>query len=55
MQNLKQENAILKDTVNRTKLIIVHDTIIVKEKTNLWGKKKVSVDSIQSIDSTEYK
>ena len=55
LQNLKQENAILKDTVNRTKLIIVHDTIIVKEKTNFWGKKKVSVDSIQSIDSTEYK
>lgn len=55
LQILKQENAILKDTVNRTKMIIVHDTIIIKEKTNFWGRKRISTDSITSIDSTEFK
>lgn len=38
----------------KVKTIIIHDTIIIKEKTNFWGRKRTTTDSIQSIDSTEY-
>jgi hypothetical protein len=45
---LKAENNELKVT----KTVIVRDTIYIKEKTNFWGKKKVSTDSSSSVDST---
>lgn len=51
---LKKENEHLKDVVRVTKSIVIRDTIYIKEKTNFWGKKKISTDSIQSIDSTEH-
>ena len=37
------------------KTVVVRDTIYITEKKNFWGKKKVSVDSSQSvvIDSLE--
>ena len=35
-----------------TKTVIVRDTIYIKEKTNFWGKKKISTDSSSSVDST---
>ena len=38
----------------KVKTIIIHDTIIIKEKTNFWGRKRITTDSMQSIDSTEY-
>jgi len=38
----------------KAKTIIIHDTIIIKEKTNFWGRKRTTTDSMQSIDSTEY-
>lgn len=44
----------LKDSAKVVKTIIIHDTIIIKEKTNFWGRKRVTTDSIQTIDSTEY-
>lgn len=44
----------LKDSAKVVKTIVIHDTIIIKEKTNFWGRKRVTTDSIQSIDSTEY-
>ena len=34
------------------KTITVRDTVYIKEKTNFWGKKKVTTDSAQSVDST---
>lgn len=49
IQALKQENVALSKV---TKTVIVRDTIYIKEKTNFWGKKKVSTDSSSSIDST---
>jgi len=52
--SLKKENESLKEVVRVTKSIVIRDTIYIREKTNFWGKKKVSTDSIQSIDSTEY-
>jgi len=45
---------LLRDSAKVVKTIIIHDTIIIKEKTNFWGRKRVTTDSIQSIDSTEY-
>ena len=45
---------LLKDSAKVVKTIIIHDTIIIKEKTNFWGRKRTTTDSIQSIDSTEY-
>lgn len=52
IQHLKQENSELKEQVKVTKTVIVRDTIYIKEKTNFWGKKKVSTDSSSSVDST---
>lgn len=52
--SLKKENESLKEVVRVTKSIVIRDTVYIREKTNFWGKKKVSTDSIQSIDSTEY-
>lgn len=49
---LKAENNQLKEQVKVTKTVIVRDTIYIKEKTNFWGKKKVSTDSSSSVDST---
>lgn len=51
---LKNELNEAKAAQNRSKLVYIHDTIIIKEKTNFWGKKRLSIDSIQAIDSTEY-
>jgi hypothetical protein len=45
---------LLKDSAKIVKTIIIHDTIIIKEKTNFWGRKRTTTDSMQSIDSTEY-
>jgi hypothetical protein len=45
---------LLKDSAKIVKTIVIHDTIIIKEKTNFWGRKRTTTDSIQSIDSTEY-
>ena len=45
---------LLKDSAKVVKTIVIHDTIIIKEKTNFWGRKRTTTDSIQSIDSTEY-
>lgn len=39
----------------KTKVVFVHDTIVIKEKTNFWGRKRVSMDSMQAIDTIEYK
>ena len=51
---LKSELSEVKADQNRTKVVYIHDTIVIKEKTNFWGKKRISTDSMQSIDSTEY-
>jgi len=45
---------VLKDAAKVVKTIVIHDTIVIKEKTNFWGRKRTTTDSIQSIDSTEY-
>jgi hypothetical protein len=50
---MKAENERLKEDAKVVKTITIRDTIIIKEKTNFWGKKKVSTDSISKIDSTE--
>jgi hypothetical protein len=52
VEELKKENQSLKKEAMIVKTVVVRDTIYIKEKTNFWGKKKVSTDSIQSIDST---
>ena len=52
VQNLKSENESLKKEALIVKTVTVRDTIYIKEKTNFWGKKKVSTDSVQSVDST---
>jgi len=42
---------------NNVKTIIIRDTIYITEKKNFWGKKKITVDSTESvvIDSLENK
>jgi hypothetical protein len=54
LKSLKIELNEAKTIQNKTKLIYIHDTIVIREKTNFWGRKRVSTDSMQSIDSTEY-
>lgn len=52
VDKLQKENESLKKEAMIVKTVVIRDTIYIKEKTNFWGKKKVSTDSIQSIDST---
>lgn len=54
LQSLKIELNEVKAAQNKTKVVYIHDTIVIKEKTNFWGRKKVSSDSFGSVDSTEY-
>ena len=53
LQNIKAQNALLKENAKVVKTITIRDTVIIKEKTNFWGRKRTSTDSITSIDSTE--
>ena len=53
VQSIKLQNAKLKEDAKIVKTITIRDTIIIKEKTNFWGKKRTSTDSISTIDSTE--
>lgn len=52
VEDLEKENQSLKKEAMVVKTVVVRDTIYIKEKTNFWGKKKISTDSTQSIDST---
>lgn len=52
VDELKKENESLKKEALIVKTITVRDTVYIKEKTNFWGKKKVTTDSAQSVDST---
>jgi mevalonate kinase len=52
VEELKKENQSLKKDAMVVKTITVRDTVYIKEKTNFWGKKKVTTDSAQSVDST---
>jgi hypothetical protein len=54
LSNIKAQNERLKESAKVVKTITIRDTIIIKEKTNFWGRKKTSTDSINSIDSTEH-
>jgi len=54
LSNIKAQNERLKQDAKIVKTITIRDTIIIKEKTNFWGRKKTSTDSINSIDSTEH-
>jgi uncharacterized protein YjcR len=54
LKSLESEVQSLKVSQEKTKVIYIHDTILIKEKTNFWGRKKISVDSSISIDSLEY-
>lgn len=51
-EQLRSENVQLKELTKVTKTIIQRDTIYIKEKTNFWGKKRISADSSTSVDST---
>jgi hypothetical protein len=53
VQSIKMQNAKLKEDAKIVKTITIRDTIIIKEKTNFWGRKRTSTDSISTIDSTE--
>jgi hypothetical protein len=53
VQSIKLQNAKLKEDAKIVKTITIRDTIIIKEKTNFWGRKRTSTDSITTIDSTE--
>lgn len=55
---LDQETRLLKKqpkeklaTALKPEIIYVHDTVIITEKKNFWGKTKKTVTSTQSIDS----
>jgi reverse gyrase len=54
IQTIKAQNERLKENAKIVKTITIRDTIIIKEKTNFWGRKKTSTDSINVIDSTEH-
>jgi alpha/beta superfamily hydrolase len=52
--NLQDKVNDLKKEMKTVKSTIIRDTIIITEKKNFWGKKKVTVDSSHSVieDST---
>ena len=52
VDELKKENESLKKEALIVKTITVRDTVYIKEKTNFWGKRKITTDSSSSIDST---
>jgi len=52
VDQLEKENKSLKKEALVVKTITLRDTVYIKEKTNFWGKKKVTTDSAQSVDST---
>jgi hypothetical protein len=54
LSNIKAQNERLKENAKIIKTITIRDTIIIKEKTNFWGRKRTSTDSINTIDSTEH-
>lgn len=54
IKSIKAQNKRLKENSKIVKTITIRDTIIIKEKTNFWGKKKISIDSINFIDSTNH-
>jgi hypothetical protein len=54
LSNIKAQNALLKENAKVVKTITIRDTIIIKEKTNFWGRKRTSTDSISFTDSTEH-
>lgn len=54
MMALKESVNVIRQRPSSTKVIYIHDTIIINQKTNFWGKTRVRIDSIQSIDTTEY-
>jgi len=54
LSNIKSQNQRLKENAKVVKTITIRDTVIIKEKTNFWGRKRTSTDSITSIDSTEH-
>jgi hypothetical protein len=54
LSNIKAQNERLRENAKIVKTITIRDTIIIKEKTNFWGRKKTSTDSINTIDSTEH-
>jgi hypothetical protein len=51
LESLKNE---IKVNESKTKVLYIHDTIVIKEKTNFWGRKRVSTDSFGSVDSLEF-
>lgn len=54
MMALKESVNVIRQRPSSTKVIYIHDTIIIDKKTNFWGKMRVRMDSIKSIDSIEY-
>lgn len=53
-ENLENANANLRGEIGKlkkvqTKTVVIRDTIYITEKKNFWGKKKVKVDSTQSV------
>lgn len=54
LKTLKSEVEDLKINESRRMYVYIHDTVVIKEKTNFWGRKRISVDSITYVDSTEY-
>jgi hypothetical protein len=53
LESLKHELK-AREIPTKTKVVYIHDTIVIKEKTNFWGRKRVSSDSFGAIDSIEY-
>ena len=49
---LEKENEKLYELTKTIKTVIIKDTIYIKEKTNFWGKKRISTDSSTFIDSS---
>lgn len=54
LKSLKNELQTLQVSQKMSKVVYIHDTIVIKEKTNFWGRKRVSMDSMQGIDTTIY-
>lgn len=54
LESLKEQLVEAKEVQGKSKIVYIHDTVLIKEKTNFWGRKRTSIDSSTHIDSLEF-
>lgn len=51
---MKREVSKIKSSVQTKQIVYIHDTIVITEKKNFWGKTKKTIQQSSSVDSLEF-